>query len=87
MRGRVEGRGGDARADRRAGAGPDECANGSQRPLMRAHRAGDFGHARSGIARLLPRWTPGPAKVARHSRPTPVMFAGGRSTGTSCDRR
>ncbi|MBV8234565.1 MAG: hypothetical protein JO075_02575 [Acidimicrobiia bacterium] len=28
MRGRVEGHGGDARADRRAGAGPDEDAGG-----------------------------------------------------------
>jgi hypothetical protein len=48
MRGRVEGRGGDARADRRTGADPDECADGSPRLLTRAHRAVGRCQARSG---------------------------------------
>jgi len=45
MRGRVEGHGGDARADRRAGAGPGECARqiglaiaGGQKPTASSVR-------------------------------------------------
>ena len=41
MRGRVEGRGGDARADRRAGSGPGECAEDPQAHPVRPGPAGD----------------------------------------------
>jgi len=40
MRGRVEGRGGDARADRRADAGPDESAGDPQAHPVRPGPAG-----------------------------------------------
>ena len=70
MRGRVEGRGGSAHADRRTGAGPDEPADGFPGPLTRAHRAGAPCHHHDWVAEVERPTRSGPFRSAAAARPT-----------------
>ena len=64
MHRRVEGRGGDARADRRAGAGPDECAEDPQPHPVRPGPVGDHAPPNGGAT---PAARPGPLHPTRHA--------------------